>query len=231
MLDGGVGVIRTMPRPIRTTSSGCAGWRPGSVWTGRRPATYPSSCIRSTRAVRRPSRLPPGSRGLVPRRRVHGVRRGAASPTMSTPRSLPPTPIAPRRCGAGRPLRERGLPRSRLRQRRAAVGARGAPGAADRDGARRGEDRPSRADDRRRRGSSRSRAVRGRQADAVVVDLWKHGRGEVALRDPAVIGPCDDVHELGARPGSPRGGRSRTPGGPLRPCGARGSAARSVDVS
>lgn len=39
----------------------------------------------------------------------------------------------------------------------------------------------------------------GRQADAVVVDLWKHGRGEVALRDPAVIGPCDDVHELGAR--------------------------------
>jgi hypothetical protein len=39
----------------------------------------------------------------------------------------------------------------------------------------------------------------GRQADAVVVDLWKHGRGEVALRDPAVIGPCDDVHELGAQ--------------------------------
>jgi exoribonuclease R len=37
----------------------------------------------------------------------------------------------------------------------------------------------------------------GRESDAVVVDLWKRGRGEVALRDPAVIGPCDDVHELG----------------------------------
>ncbi len=38
----------------------------------------------------------------------------------------------------------------------------------------------------------------GTEADALVVDLWKRGRGEVALRDPAVIGPCDDVHELGA---------------------------------
>jgi hypothetical protein len=32
----------------------------------------------------------------------------------------------------------------------------------------------------------------------VVVDLWKRHRGEVALRDPAVIAPCDDVDELGA---------------------------------
>jgi exoribonuclease R len=39
----------------------------------------------------------------------------------------------------------------------------------------------------------------GQESDAVVVDLWKRGRGEVALRDPAVIGPCDDVHELGQR--------------------------------
>lgn len=39
----------------------------------------------------------------------------------------------------------------------------------------------------------------GRESDAVVVDLWKRGRGEVALREPAVIGPCDDVHELAAR--------------------------------
>jgi exoribonuclease R len=38
----------------------------------------------------------------------------------------------------------------------------------------------------------------GTEADALVVDLWKRGRGEVALRAPAVIGPCDDVHELGA---------------------------------
>ena len=38
----------------------------------------------------------------------------------------------------------------------------------------------------------------GREADAVVVDLWKRHRGEVALRDPAVIGPCDGVDELGA---------------------------------
>jgi hypothetical protein len=37
----------------------------------------------------------------------------------------------------------------------------------------------------------------GTEADALVVDLWKRGRGEVALRAPAVIGPCDDVHELG----------------------------------
>ena len=38
----------------------------------------------------------------------------------------------------------------------------------------------------------------GREFDAVVVDLWKRQRGEVALRDPAVIGPCDGVDELGA---------------------------------
>lgn len=38
----------------------------------------------------------------------------------------------------------------------------------------------------------------GHESDAVVVDLWKRRRGEVALRDPAVIGPCDDVDELGA---------------------------------
>ena len=38
----------------------------------------------------------------------------------------------------------------------------------------------------------------GLEHDAVVVDLWKRHRGEVALRDPAVIGPCDDVHELAA---------------------------------
>jgi exoribonuclease R len=39
----------------------------------------------------------------------------------------------------------------------------------------------------------------GRESDAVVIDLWKRGKGEVALRDPAVVGPCDDVHELGAQ--------------------------------
>jgi exoribonuclease R len=39
----------------------------------------------------------------------------------------------------------------------------------------------------------------GRESDAVVVDLWKRDRGEVALRDPAVIAPCDDVDELAAR--------------------------------
>jgi exoribonuclease R len=38
----------------------------------------------------------------------------------------------------------------------------------------------------------------GQESDALVIDLWKRGRGEVALRNPAVIGPCDDVHELGA---------------------------------
>jgi exoribonuclease R len=38
----------------------------------------------------------------------------------------------------------------------------------------------------------------GQVADALVIDLWKRNRGEVALRDPAVIGPCDDVHELAA---------------------------------
>lgn len=39
----------------------------------------------------------------------------------------------------------------------------------------------------------------GRTFDAVVIDVWKKRRGEVALADPAVIGPCDDVHELGAK--------------------------------
>jgi len=39
----------------------------------------------------------------------------------------------------------------------------------------------------------------GRAFDAVVIDLWKRNRGEVALTDPAVIGPCDDVRELGVR--------------------------------
>jgi exoribonuclease R len=39
----------------------------------------------------------------------------------------------------------------------------------------------------------------GREFDAVVVDLWKRRRGEVAIRDPAVIAPCDDVDELAAR--------------------------------
>ena len=39
----------------------------------------------------------------------------------------------------------------------------------------------------------------GREYDALVIDLWKRNKGEVALRDPAVVGPCDDVHELGAQ--------------------------------
>ena len=39
----------------------------------------------------------------------------------------------------------------------------------------------------------------GQVADALVIDLWKRNRGEVALRDPAVIGPCDDVDELAAQ--------------------------------
>jgi exoribonuclease R len=39
----------------------------------------------------------------------------------------------------------------------------------------------------------------GREADALVIDLWKRNRGEVALADPAVIGPCDGIDELGAR--------------------------------
>jgi exoribonuclease R len=38
----------------------------------------------------------------------------------------------------------------------------------------------------------------GGEFDALVVDLWKRHRGEVALRDPAVIAPCDDVDELAA---------------------------------
>ena len=39
----------------------------------------------------------------------------------------------------------------------------------------------------------------GQEYDAIVIDLWKRGRGEVAIRRPAVIGACDDVHELGVR--------------------------------
>lgn len=39
----------------------------------------------------------------------------------------------------------------------------------------------------------------GHELDALVVDLWKRGRGEVVLRRPAVIGPCEGVDELGAR--------------------------------
>jgi hypothetical protein len=39
----------------------------------------------------------------------------------------------------------------------------------------------------------------GRTFDAVVIDLWKKNRGEVALSEPAVIGSCDDVHELGVK--------------------------------
>ena len=38
----------------------------------------------------------------------------------------------------------------------------------------------------------------GLETDALVVDLWRRNRGEVVLQRPAVIGPCDDVHELGA---------------------------------
>jgi exoribonuclease R len=38
----------------------------------------------------------------------------------------------------------------------------------------------------------------GREFDAVVVDVWKGGRGEVAIRSPAVIGPCDGATVLGA---------------------------------
>lgn len=38
----------------------------------------------------------------------------------------------------------------------------------------------------------------GQEFDAVVVDLWKRRRGEVVLRRPAVIGPCEGVTELGA---------------------------------
>jgi exoribonuclease R len=37
----------------------------------------------------------------------------------------------------------------------------------------------------------------GTEFDAVVVDVWKGGRGEVAIRSPAVIGPCDRARELG----------------------------------
>ena len=38
----------------------------------------------------------------------------------------------------------------------------------------------------------------GLESEAVVVDLWKRHRGEVALREPAVIAPCDGVDELAA---------------------------------
>jgi exoribonuclease R len=39
----------------------------------------------------------------------------------------------------------------------------------------------------------------GSEFDALVVDLWKGGRGEVTIRSPAVIGPCDGATQLGAR--------------------------------
>jgi exoribonuclease R len=38
----------------------------------------------------------------------------------------------------------------------------------------------------------------GREFDGLVVDLWKGDRGEVAIRDPAVIGPCEGATVLGA---------------------------------
>jgi exoribonuclease R len=38
----------------------------------------------------------------------------------------------------------------------------------------------------------------GREFDALVVDLWKGRRGEVAIRNPAVVGPCDGATVLGA---------------------------------
>jgi exoribonuclease R len=38
----------------------------------------------------------------------------------------------------------------------------------------------------------------GREFDALVVDLWKGDRGEVATRSPAVVGPCDGATVLGA---------------------------------
>jgi exoribonuclease R len=38
----------------------------------------------------------------------------------------------------------------------------------------------------------------GREFDALVVDLWKARRGEVAIGNPAVIGPCDGAIALGA---------------------------------
>jgi exoribonuclease R len=38
----------------------------------------------------------------------------------------------------------------------------------------------------------------GREFDGLVVDLWKGRRGEVAIRSPAVIGPCDGATVLAA---------------------------------
>jgi exoribonuclease R len=38
----------------------------------------------------------------------------------------------------------------------------------------------------------------GSEFDALVVDVWKDGRGEVAIRSPAVVGPCDGANVLGA---------------------------------
>jgi exoribonuclease R len=38
----------------------------------------------------------------------------------------------------------------------------------------------------------------GRHFDALVVDLWRGGRGEVAIRSPVVVGPCDGATVLGA---------------------------------
>jgi exoribonuclease R len=37
----------------------------------------------------------------------------------------------------------------------------------------------------------------GEEFEAVVVDLWKGGRGEIMLADPAVAAPCDGPLELG----------------------------------
>jgi hypothetical protein len=38
----------------------------------------------------------------------------------------------------------------------------------------------------------------GREFAGLVVDIWKGRRGEVAIRSPAVIGPCDGAAVLGA---------------------------------
>lgn len=37
----------------------------------------------------------------------------------------------------------------------------------------------------------------GLETDAVVIDVWKHDRGEIVLAEPAVIAPCDGPLELG----------------------------------
>ena len=72
------------------------------------------------------------------------------------------------------------------------------PALPDRDGAGRRAREAARAHGRgcRRPPCSRRWSVRVRRARDRPVEA---GQGEVALRRPAVIGPCDDVHELGAR--------------------------------